>query len=141
MPCLTGRVLGPTVPHMSSGLRERAKGQNPLQLLILVLATLLTWASGGQAASEDRPQRTELAQADRLLPTGCAHIAPVDAPDQDDLETLSEQLEDPLVALGHHVIGLEAASEAEQTSHGLVRGWAVRAPIFRSSSARGPPLS
>lgn len=124
-----------------AGLRK-----SPLFLLALALTALLGSLSAGLFSSGGVPSEGQLlgveaAQADRLLPAGFAHVTPVDAPDQDELETLSEQLEDPLLALGHHVIGLDASTDAEQATHGAVCGWAVRAPIFRSSSARGPPLS
>jgi hypothetical protein len=159
-PCLTGRSLGLTVPLMSQGPSAREPGKNPVLLLVLALSVLLAsfsgglfsgglfsgaqfsgaQRSGGDSPSDGQSQGREAAQADRLLPAGFAHVTPVDAPSQDEFETLSEQLEDPLLALGHHVIGFDASAEAEPAAHGAVCGWAVRAPIFRSSSARGPPL-
>jgi hypothetical protein len=156
-PRLTGQGVGLTVPHMSQGQEGRLQGKTPLMLLIVVLTGLLgwtalpawaapvwaglpAWTAGAGSQGADPAHRAEFAQADRLLPAGFAHIAPVDAPDQAELETLSEQLEDPLLAFGQPIVAFAASADAQTSAHGAGRAWAVRAPIFRSSSARGPPL-
>jgi len=106
--------------------------------LLLVLGALIACLPGGGSfvgTTADSSEISHLEDPFRIV----SEAVPAEAPDQGDLETISEQAEDPLVALGHPLLGLEPSAECEGTEHGLVASWAIGTAAFRSSSARGPP--
>jgi len=107
--------------------------------LLLVIGTLFAWlpSAGGVAdESADSAEISHYGDPFRIV----SEAVPAEAPDQDELETISEQLEDPEVALGHPLVTLEPSSEGAGDQHGLVASWAVGSAAFLSSRARGPPL-
>jgi len=105
-----------------------------------VLATLFAWAPGSEHPAAYSAEQAGIETGDRLHQAGFVEITSAPSPDQDDLDTLSEQLEDRLLAAGHPDFGVDAAAQAAPSEHGQVLGWAVCSPILPSSSARGPPL-
>lgn len=106
-----------------------------LGLLTLLLGVLLGRGEGLNASSE--PAR--IGQPSGLLPTS-AQVSAAEAPDLSEFETLAEEAEDPLLAFHHH-LGVQSTVDVPLGAHGSVAHWTVCSPIFRSSSARGPPRS
>jgi len=109
-------------------------------LLLFVLTTLFAWAPGSEHPAGFGADPARVCSADRLDQAGFVEITPAQAPDEEDLETLAEQLEERVLAGGHPDFELVPFSDGPPPEYGVVIGWAIRTPSLRSSTARGPPV-
>jgi len=122
-------------------------GEQPLQrevsawqgLLLLVISALFAWGPEIRENARLSADQAEIGQIEDRFHTGPGQVAPAEEADQDDLETLPEQVEDPLAPLAEPEFELRPSPEGDPGEHGAVIAWAVCTPVFRSSSARGPP--
>jgi len=109
-------------------------------LLLFVLTTLFAWAPGSQHPAGFGADQARVCTADRLDQAGFVEVTPAQAPDEQELETLAEQLEERVLAGAHPEFALVPFLDGAPPEYGVVIGWAIRTPSLRSSTARGPPI-
>jgi hypothetical protein len=109
-------------------------------LLLILLTTLFAWAPGSEHPAGYSADQAQVCAADRLDQAGFVEITPAQAPDEQELDTLAEQLEERVLAGGHPSFELEPSPEGAPPEYGVVVGWVVRTSSLRSSTARGPPI-